>query len=256
MAPGAKPTPETVTLDELLEFKLADESLGPFWLWLTSVLFRPQQIEPVAERFQLDFVTWSPLYRETMAALKRAWAKVNGEPEAKLAFETWQKYLTVTYSRLTENTTAIKDEETAEKILELENLFLRHTYLASIARLLIWAALSKGKADADLSKVARDVISGRYFQSKRLANLVDDDFFHWIRHSQAENILAGRWQRILSHLTEYDLSQVREDVLKGVYQQLIDPKDRHDLGEYYTPDWLCERIIQLVREQGPIEKAL
>jgi hypothetical protein len=24
---------------------------------------------------------------------------------------------------------------------------------------------------------------------------------------------------------------------------LIDPKDRHDLGEYYTPDWLCERIV-------------
>jgi type I restriction-modification system DNA methylase subunit len=251
LAAGAKPAPETVTLDELLEFKLSDESLGPFWLWLTSVLFRPQQIEPVAERFQLDFGTWSPLYRETMAALKRAWVKVNGESEAKLAFETWQKYLTVTYGRLTENTTAIKDEETAEEISELENLFLRHTYLASIARLLIWAALSKGKADADLTKVARDVISGRYFQSKRLANLVDDDFFHWIRHTQAENILAGRWQRILSHLTEYDLSQVREDVLKGVYQQLIDPKDRHDLGEYYTPDWLCERIVgELLPKHG------
>ncbi len=45
------------------------------------------------------------------------------------------------------------------------------------------------------------------------------------------------------HIDEYDLSQIREDVLKGVYQQLIDPKDRHDLGEYYTPDWLCERIV-------------
>jgi hypothetical protein len=165
LAAGAKPAPETVTLDELLEFKLSDESLGPFWLWLTSVLFRPQQIEPVAERFQLDFGTWSPLYRETMAALKRAWVKVNGESEAKLAFETWQKYLTVTYGRLTENTTAIKDEETAEEISELENLFLRHTYLASIARLLIWAALSKGKADATLPKLREmsspDVISSR-----------------------------------------------------------------------------------------------
>jgi type I restriction-modification system DNA methylase subunit len=251
LAADAKPTPETVTLDELLEFKLADESLGPFWLWLTSVLFRPQQIEPVAERFQLDFGTWSPLYRETMAALKRAWAQVNGESEAKLAFETWQKYLTVTYGSLTENTTASKDNETNTEISELENLFLRHTYLASIARLLIWAALSKGKADADLTQVAKDVISGRYFQSKRLANLVDDDFFHWIRHPDAENILAARWQRILSHLTEYDLSQVQEDVLKGVYQQLIDPKDRHDLGEYYTPDWLCERIVsELLPKHG------
>ncbi len=29
----------------------------------------------------------------------------------------------------------------------------------------------------------------------------------------------------------------------AVYQELVDPKDRHDLGEYYTPDWLCERIV-------------
>lgn len=75
---------------------MAEDSLGDFWLWLTSLLFRPQQIEPTAERFQLDFGTWSPLYREGMAALKRAWAKVSAGSEAKLAFDTWQRYLTVT----------------------------------------------------------------------------------------------------------------------------------------------------------------
>jgi type I restriction-modification system DNA methylase subunit len=248
---GEKPTPETVILDELRDFKVAEDSLGAFWLWLTSFLFRSQQIEPTAERFQLDFGTWSPLYREGMAALKRAWAKVNSGSEARLAFETWQRYLTVTYGRLTEDTTATRDTETAQEISELENLFLRHTYLASIARLLIWAALSQGKSSGDLRKVANDVLSGRYFESKRLANLVDDDFFHWIRNTEAEEILAPTWERILSHLTEYDLSRVREDVLKGVYQQLIDPKDRHDLGEYYTPDWLCERIIsELLPKHG------
>jgi hypothetical protein len=246
---GKSPSPETVTLDELRDFKLSEETLGAFWLWLTSFLFREQQIEPTAERFQLDFGA-SLLYGDSMAALKRAWGKVSGGSEAKLAFDTWQRYLTVTYGRLTEGTTAIRDTETAQDISELENLFLRHTYLASIARLLIWAALSQGKAN-DLGEVARDVLSGRYFQSKRLANLVDDDFFHWIRHPAAEKILAGTWERILSHLSEYDLAQIREDVLKGVYQQLIDPKDRHDLGEYYTPDWLCEQIIaELLPKQG------
>ncbi|MBI3896140.1 MAG: SAM-dependent DNA methyltransferase, partial [Acidobacteria bacterium] len=241
---GARPAPETVILDELRTFKLADDTLGPFWLWLTNFLFQPQQVEASAVRFQLDFGPHSPLYRESLASLKQTWAKVNEEPEAKLAFDTWQRYLTVTYGRLTESTTPIKDIETAQEISELENLFLRHTYLASIARLLIWAALSQGKASDDLQKVSNDVLSGRYFQSKRLANLVDDDFFHWIRNENAEKLLAPNWERILSRLTEYDLSQVHEDVLKGVYQQLIDPKDRHDLGEYYTPDWLCERIIK------------
>ena len=241
---GEDPAPETVILDELRDFKVTEDSLDAFWLWLTSFLFRPQQIEPTAERFQLDFGSWSPLYRDGMAALKRAWAKVSGGSEAKLAFETWQRYLTVTYGRLTESTTEKRDLETGEGISELEDLFLRHTYLASIARLLIWAALSQGKGNENLREVANSVFSGRYFQSKRLANLVDDDFFHWIRNSVAENILAPAWERILSHLTEYDLFQVREDVLKGVYQQLIDPQDRHDLGEYYTPDWLCERVVK------------
>lgn len=244
LAAGTKPSPETVSLEELREFKVAEESLGAFWLWLTSLLFRQQQIEPTAERFQLDFGAWSPLYREGMAALKRAWARVSGESEAKLAFETWQRYLTVTYGRLAEETTEQKDKETGEEISELENLFLRHTYLASIARLMIWAALSKGKATDKLGEVAKKVLSGDYFKSKQLANLVDDDFFHWIRTDTAEKVLTPAWQRILSHLTEYDLSQIREDVLKGVYQQLIDPKDRHDLGEYYTPDWLCERMVK------------
>lgn len=248
---GAKPIPETVTLDLLQSQILDEDNLEEFWLWLTSLLFRPQQIEPTAERFQMDFGVFSPLYRDTMAALKRAWGTLNEEPEVSLAFETWQKYLTVTYGRLAESTTAHKDAETAQEISELESLFLRHTYLACFARLLIWAALSKGKSDAGLAKVAKDVLSGQYFQSKRLANLVDDDFFHWVRHAEAEKVLTAAWQRILSNLTEYNLSQVRQDVLKGVYQQLIDPKDRHDLGEYYTPDWLCERIVvELLPKHG------
>jgi type I restriction-modification system DNA methylase subunit len=242
LAAGAKPSQETVTLDELRTLKVGEDSLSSFWLWMTSFLFRAQQIEPTAERFQFDFGS-SPLYGDSMAALKRAWARVSDGSEAKLAFETWQRYLTVTYGRLTEDTTAHKDKETAEEISELENLFLRHTYLSSIARLLIWAALSRGKSSGSLGAVAKSVFSGDYFQSKRLANLVDDDFFHWIRQHDAEKILIPAWERILSHLQEYDLSQVHEDVLKGVYQELIDPKDRHELGEYYTPDWLCERIV-------------
>lgn len=171
LSAGAKVTPETVTLDLLRPFKLAEDSLGAFWLWLTSVLFRPQQLDPTAERFQLDFGTWSPLYREGMAALRIAWANVNSEPESKLAFETWQRYLTVTYGRLAETATAQKDIETGKEVSELENLFLRHTYLASIARLLIWASLSQGKGTDNLRQVAKDVLTGRYFESKRLATL-------------------------------------------------------------------------------------
>jgi N-6 DNA Methylase len=250
LAAGAHPTPDTVTLEELRTIKVGEDTLSTFWLFLTSFLFRPHSIEPTAERFQFDFGS-SFLYGDTLAALRRAWAKVSVGSEAKLAFETWQKYLTVTYGSLTETTTATKDTETAEEISELENLFLRHTYLVSIARMLIWAALSGGKTSGSLGEEASRIFSGEFFESKRLANLVDDDFFHWTGRPDAHKILAPAWERILSHLLEYDLSHIREDVLKGVYQELIDPKDRHYLGEYYTPDWLCERIVaELLPKEG------
>jgi hypothetical protein len=35
---------------------------------------------------------------------------------------------------------------------------------------------------------------------------------------------------------------VQVDVLKSLYESLIDPAQRHDLGEYYTPDWLAAKV--------------
>ncbi len=46
--------------------------------------------------------------------------------------------------------------------------------------------------------------------------------------------------------------------MKGVYQELIDIDTRHALGEYYTPDWLCERVVdslQLERSSRSLDPA-
>ena len=47
-----------------------------------------------------------------------------------------------------------------------------------------------------------------------------------------------------AELQVYDLSAVRQDLLKQLYQNLVDPETRHDLGEYYTPDWLAQLTLQ------------
>jgi hypothetical protein len=175
-----------------------------------------------------------------MEALFHAWDTVGQSPEPRLAFDTWQRYLTVTYGQLA-------DQESDD----LLRLFLKHTYLASLARLLIWASLSKGKTTTTLRETAKDILSGRFFEEQRIENIVEDDFFHWLRRAKAEAILAPVWERILSQLGTYDLALLNQDILKGVYQELVDPKDRHDLGEYYTPDWLCERIVaELLPAEG------
>jgi hypothetical protein len=240
---GAELIPESIVLELRREIQLKDDTLNDFYRWLNIFLFRPAHLEPTSEAIREDFGSYSHLFHDGLATLRQAWVAARSASEARLAFDTWQSYLTVTYGKLSESERARRDKETGVEVSEMDELFLRHTWLVSVSRLMVWAALSGGQTSEPLRQVAREVFSGRYFESKRLANLADEDFFHWIRTPKAEQILAPVWERVLDTLLTYDLLRIREDVLKGVYQQLIDPKDRHDLGEYYTPDWLCERIV-------------
>ena len=201
-------------------------------MWLNVLLFRQHRIDATSEHFRLDFGVTSQAFRVCVQIMQRVWDGLKKESEPKLAFKTWQQYLAVTYK------VYLNQQEN-----DLEGLFLKHTYLACVARLLIWASLSKGKSSESLRDVARDVLSGRYFEARKLANLVEDDFFQWARQPEADNELAPVWERIISQLQSYDLEHLSEDVFKGIYQDLVDPKDRHELGEYYTPDWLCDRVV-------------
>src|SRR5947207_7253545 len=38
--------------------------------------------------------------------------------------------------------------------------------------------------------------------------------------------------------------------MKNLYQELIEPRTRHDLGEYYTPDWLAELTLERLQYKG------
>lgn len=51
----------------------------------------------------------------------------------------------------------------------------------------------------------------------------------------------------------FRLRDVEADVLKILYESLVDPDQRHDLGEYYTPDWLAARIVATAVE-APLEQ--
>lgn len=222
--------PSSIELTEMRVLVVSDETLSDFWIWLTSFLFRDAaHTEPSPDRFRTDFGSGSPAYVEAMAALRGAWEAASLHPESRLAFDTWKQYLAVTYGSPDRDVTS-------------EPLFLRHTYLASVARLLVWASLSRGKMSGSLREKAAEVLSGDYFRGARIENVVEDDFFQWVRGPEPEPILAPVWERIIDQLLTYDLRILGQDVLKGVYQELVDPEERHELGEYYTPDWLCERI--------------
>ena len=57
-------------------------------------------------------------------------------------------------------------------------------------------------------------------------------------------------------MQKYDLGKLSEDVLKSLYQGLVDPETRHDLGEYYTPDWLAHEVVNELLDAQPDAKLL
>lgn len=42
-------------------------------------------------------------------------------------------------------------------------------------------------------------------------------------------------------------------MLKVLYESLVDLEQRHDLGEYYAPDWLASRIVAAAVD-APLEQ--
>ncbi|MGA2742634.1 MAG: N-6 DNA methylase [Bryobacteraceae bacterium] len=243
------PQPSDVTLELLRELTVTDSNLFDFYLFLNTLLFRMGQVIPSAQQFRQDFGKESLAYGDAMETLGTAWRRTREEKEPDLAYRNWQRYLAVTYGSL-----PVAASAEGQDLTELEDLFLKHTYLASVARLMIWASISGGKSEKPYAEVADAVLSGEFFQAGGLANLVEDDFFQWIRSKTLSGMLRPVWERIIAQIETYDLTRLDQDVLKGVYQQLVDPQDRHDLGEYYTPDWLCERVVsELLPEAGYVK---
>jgi len=71
--------------------------------------------------------------------------------------------------------------------------------------------------------------------------------------------LAGLAAPLVRRLSEYTLPPEPEDLLKDLYLQLFPREVRHVLGEYYTPDWLAEKLLTatLGRDLGdPSRQAL
>jgi type I restriction-modification system DNA methylase subunit len=48
---------------------------------------------------------------------------------------------------------------------------------------------------------------------------------------------------IVTYLKAWDFSNLPSDLIGAIYEELIDPADRHKLGQYFTPDRLVDLIL-------------
>ena len=55
-------------------------------------------------------------------------------------------------------------------------------------------------------------------------------------------------------ISKYNWRQETGDILRALYMGLVDKKDRHIYGEYYTPDWVAEMICDKVIDDNFISQ--
>jgi SAM-dependent methyltransferase len=152
----------------------------------------------------------------------------------------------------------IKSADEAERLF-----FVMHTYFALLAKLLGYLAVSRvlapglgapplGKwlSDTETLKTRlHELESGGVFRQLGVVNLLEGDFFAWYLYAW-DNHIERALRGILQRLDEYDpttLAVVPEetrDLFKQLYHYLLPREIRHNLGEYYTPDWLALHLLQ------------
>ncbi len=161
----------------------------------------------------------SVAFRCANAKLATIWDKLKNDPAVALKRQLWAQLLKLVYGR----------------DVDSDRLFFQHTFLVVVAKAIALAVLDLNEDDP-----AR-ILSCKRFESSGILGAVESDFFDWII-ADSEGVDLVR--RIVAHVRRFKLRDVDTDILKILYESLIDRDERHGLGEYYTPDWLAAKVVR------------
>ena len=179
--------------------------------------------------------------RGHMAALSALYRANRDAPTVAVKRELWQTLLAV----------ALGDAVHGES--DLDGLFVRHTYLSTVVALAVQAAFGVG-LEAHASRSPSHLLDGTAFgDSVGVAGVVESDFFGWPCEfdAGADEIAAlARW------VARFDWAAADYDIARVLYQSVIGPAERRRLGEYYTPDWLAEAVVEHVVDEPLSQRVL
>lgn len=212
-----------LNLDDGFDLETADSDVA--FLWLDSYLFSQRSIPPTSADLVLRFGQHSPSFHAAARILGNLLSRLASAPTLQVKRQQWRAVLAKVYG----------------SDIASDDLFIRHTFLNQFAKLLAYSALTDQVPRQDSLLI--DVITGDAFHRFGVSNLGEIDFFAWILDPSVRGDVLPMLCRLADSLRVYDLSQINEDLLKQLYQNLVDPETRHDLGEFYTPDWLAELTL-------------
>ncbi|MEW6419296.1 MAG: N-6 DNA methylase [Nitrospirota bacterium] len=253
--------------------KLDDYSTEYFLKLLASL---STELALIPENLIKDFGENTTVSRKIVSSLLDALIKTSN-PKVKTLFDQWSLQFSEVCdyeeaSKLKIESFARKFGVDRQRIQPFHFFFCLHTYYATFIKLLavqvvLYYAMPKFGTDLkraatlsseELMTYLNRMEDGGIFKELGISNFLEGDFFSWYLDVWDDNLYQS-YKTLISNLANYSLvtldvdPDTTRDLLKKLYQQLMPKELRHNLGEYYTPDWLAERLLGMLcgwRKEG------
>ena len=219
-----------VRLTRPYAFTLEDpDGWFPLYEWLRdSALVSLEDVSPDREGIAGHFGPGSPSYQRDIAALKALYRENAGLETIRVKRQLWHDLLRTALGEI-----AGGDEE-------MDDLFVRHTYLGAVIGMVVQASFG-----IDIRRLAEtnpaDLLQGRELHhATGLQGVLESDFFAWPNEVGGIPLLKTLARRV----ARFNWSEAPPDTAAILYETVIPAEERRQLGEYYTPAWLARIMVR------------
>lgn len=204
---------------------------------------------------------------------------LRGSTRVRTLYNEWDRVFGTMYGEENEETSFTEISTVIKEIYGYDNdttidskiyLFALQTFFNMFLKLLIFSFLSQlvsptFKIDENLTKVEiNKLFDGEFNKYNSLVNnFFESHFMEWFTYTCSENQFdVVVVNDILNVVNTFDLStyilkpEEIQDILQEVYMELIPTEMRHLMGEYFSPDWIVEHVLDMVGYNGDISKTL
>lgn len=244
------------------------ESIGQLFLYLRALAREPLTASGLAKVFgpesSLGPALVGAFYRRLTAPSK---------PLVATLFAEWDRLFGIVYGQdvaRAEKATQVLGQLYGVARPDLKRLFFAvHTYYALVMKLLAVqvASLQQGSyitsfvdevvglGDAAFDRKLEALEDGSEFRRLEITNYLEGDFFRWylaVWDKDLRDLLRTTVQTLdgFEPTSAAVSPELARDILKHLYQYLVPKQLRHDLGEYYTPDWLADFLLDEAGYRG------
>jgi type I restriction-modification system DNA methylase subunit len=223
-----------------------------------------------AEELLRDFGPTSDVASRTVTVLYDKLVRANS-PKVNLLFEDWVRIFSQITGYKEEDLRGLDQfyDTVGKDYTKL--LFCIHTYYALLMKIIaaelayLYGAGRYLKSYVDeledkynmvnveeFKDSIKDLEEGGLFKTLlKIRNFIEGGYFSWYLE-EFDNDLMAAIAEIARKLSDYEPAtpvlepEETKDMLKIIYQELVPPPIRHNLGEYYTPDWLAQFLLDRV----------